>query len=122
MEDKLSEKMQELKSATIKIGNSNFKGEHQQQIDDKNQSIQKGERVKAGLETHDIQQSIAEKTTDKTASKLSGGEIMEKAMNRALGGGIAGAAAMGLQVCSLMWMRTIMNYQVRLFILAAMCL
>lgn len=27
--------------------------------------------------------------------------------------GIPGAAAMGLQVCSLMWMRTIMNYQYR---------
>jgi rRNA maturation endonuclease Nob1 len=32
---------------------------------------------------------------------------------RALGGGIAGASAMVLQVCSLMWMRTIMNYQYR---------
>jgi len=38
---------------------------------------------------------------------------MKKALNRALGGGIAGAMAMGFQVCSLMWMRTTMNYQYR---------
>ena len=40
-------------------------------------------------------------------------EIFNKAANRALGGGLAGAAAMGLQVVSLMWMRTTMNYQYR---------
>lgn len=41
------------------------------------------------------------------------GEILQKAGNRAFSGGIAGAAAMGVQVCSLMWMRTTMNYQYR---------
>jgi len=40
-------------------------------------------------------------------------EIVQKALKRALGGGMAGAAAMGLQVGSLMWMRTTMNYQYR---------
>ena len=39
-------------------------------------------------------------------------EIFEKAKKRALGSGGAGAVAMVVQVCSLMWMRTIMNYQV----------
>lgn len=40
-------------------------------------------------------------------------EIREKAIKRAAGGGIAGASAMVIQVCSLMWMRTTMNYQYR---------
>ena len=42
-------------------------------------------------------------------------EILQKAKNRALGSGGAGATAMVIQVCSLMWMRTIMNYQVNNF-------
>ena len=41
------------------------------------------------------------------------GEIMRKAGKRALGGGIPGAAAMGIQVLSLMWLRTTVNYQYR---------
>ena len=40
-------------------------------------------------------------------------EILKAAGMRALGGGIPGAAAMGLQVLTLMWMRTTMNYQYR---------
>lgn len=44
---------------------------------------------------------------------LSSEEIFNKAAKRALGGGLAGASAMGLQVCTLMWMRTTMNYQYR---------
>eukprot|EP00466_Bigelowiella_natans_P014754 jgi/Bigna1/46341/estExt_Genewise1.C_30320 len=40
-------------------------------------------------------------------------EILDKAMARAFRGGIAGAGAMGIQVVSLMWMRTTMNYQYR---------
>lgn len=39
--------------------------------------------------------------------------VLQRAAHRALGGGLSGAAAMGLQVCSLMWMRTTMNYQYR---------
>jgi len=41
------------------------------------------------------------------------GEILQKAGKRALGGGLAGAGAMVIQVTSLMWMRTTMNYQYR---------
>ena len=37
---------------------------------------------------------------------LTTGEIFEKAKQRAFGGGITGAAAMVVQVGSLMWMRT----------------
>ncbi|KAJ3417466.1 hypothetical protein HDV05_003330 [Chytridiales sp. JEL 0842] len=38
---------------------------------------------------------------------------LEKALKRALGGGVSGAAAMVVQVLTLMPMRTIMNYQYR---------
>lgn len=44
---------------------------------------------------------------------LSRTEILEKAAKRALGGGVPGAIAMGIQVGSLMWLRTTMNYQYR---------
>jgi len=40
-------------------------------------------------------------------------EILGKASKKALAGGLAGAAAQGINVLTLMWMRTIMNYQYR---------
>merc|ERR1719263_483097 len=40
-------------------------------------------------------------------------EIMSKASKKALSGGIAGMSAQAINVCTLMWMRTIMNYQYR---------
>jgi len=40
-------------------------------------------------------------------------EVLQKAGSRALGGGRSGAAAGVLQVISLMWLRTTMNYQYR---------
>lgn len=36
-----------------------------------------------------------------------------KALRRAAEGGLAGAAAMAINVCSLMWIRTVINYQYR---------
>jgi hypothetical protein len=39
--------------------------------------------------------------------------IFQKASKKALGGGKAGATAAVVQVCSLMWLRTSMNYQYR---------
>jgi hypothetical protein len=39
--------------------------------------------------------------------------LLKSSLKRAFGGGIAGAGAMIIQVFSLMWMRTIMNYQYR---------
>jgi|UniRef100_A0A7S2V2G3 hypothetical protein len=45
--------------------------------------------------------------------QLSTSEILQKAANRALGGGIAGAMAMGVNVTTLIWLRTTMNYQYR---------
>lgn len=37
--------------------------------------------------------------------------ILKKSLYKALGGGLTGSAAMVIQVTSLMWLRTIMNYQ-----------
>ena len=45
--------------------------------------------------------------------KPSVGEILQKAAKAAGRGGIAGAGAMVVQVSTLMWMRTTMNYQYR---------
>merc|ERR1719229_2087475 len=41
------------------------------------------------------------------------GEVMTKASKRALSGGIAGMGAQAINVVTMMWMRTIMNYQYR---------
>ena len=45
--------------------------------------------------------------------KLDTWAILSKAAKRAGEGGLAGAAAMGINVCSLMWIRTAINYQYR---------
>lgn len=39
--------------------------------------------------------------------------VLKKAAQRAGQGGLAGAAAMAINVCSLMWIRTTINYQYR---------
>lgn len=41
------------------------------------------------------------------------GPILQRASKKAFGGGKAGASAAAVQVCSLMWLRTTMNYQYR---------
>ena len=46
-------------------------------------------------------------------AKPSPSEIFMKAAKRAGEGGLAGAAAMAINVCTLMWMRTTVNYQYR---------
>ena len=38
-------------------------------------------------------------------------DIFTKAFKRAIGGGLAGSSAMIVQITSLMWLRTTMNYQ-----------
>lgn len=40
-------------------------------------------------------------------------ELFDKSLKRALGGGTAGAVAMGANVLTLMWLRTTINYQYR---------
>lgn len=49
----------------------------------------------------------------KTEEKPSFRDVMNKAANSAVRGGAAGFAAMGINVCALMWMRTTINYQYR---------
>jgi len=49
----------------------------------------------------------------KVSQKKSSMEIIQSAGKRALGGGLPGAAAMAIQVCTLMPLRTTMNYQYR---------
>jgi len=64
-------------------------------------------------------ESYSEKAVDTTSilstaqSTIDYGSILEKASKKALGGGKAGASAAVVQVCTLMWLRTAMNYQYR---------
>lgn len=48
---------------------------------------------------------------DRKPNKLSA--VLNRAAGRALGGGLPGAIAMGVNVLSLMWLRTTINYQYR---------
>lgn len=74
------------------------------------EDFQKAQEIKVKLEK--MQQSAqTDSSVDTTKPPMS--EVLAKAGKRALGGGIAGAGAMVIQVCSLMWMRTTMNYQYR---------
>jgi hypothetical protein len=49
----------------------------------------------------------------KPSEPMSVSQVMNKATKQALRGGIAGMSAQGINVLTLMWMRTIMNYQYR---------
>lgn len=49
--------------------------------------------------------------TEKKKATMS--EILDKAGKRALGGGLSGAAAMAINIGTMMWLRTTMNYQYR---------
>ena len=53
------------------------------------------------------------KRRDPVEEKRPLSEILKESGRRALGGGLPGAMAMGVQVVSLMWLRTTMNYQYR---------
>ena len=50
---------------------------------------------------------------NKTKEQLDANGVLKKALARAGQGGLAGAAAMAINVCTLMWMRTTVNYQYR---------
>lgn len=43
--------------------------------------------------------------------KMENKSILQKSFNKALNGGLSGSVAMGFQVCSMMWLRTTLNYQ-----------
>jgi len=57
--------------------------------------------------------TVGTKNAAAATPKIDTKAIFEKASKKALGGGKAGAAAAVVQVCSLMWLRTAMNYQYR---------
>jgi len=52
-------------------------------------------------------------SSSKLTDELDYAVILEKAKKRALGGGAAGALAMGVNILTMMWLRTTMNYQYR---------
>jgi hypothetical protein len=56
--------------------------------------------------------TLQSEATTAEAAPLDWKAIVQKASKKALGGGKAGASAAVVQVCSLMWLRTSMNYQV----------
>jgi len=49
----------------------------------------------------------------KLTDELDYAKIIEKAKRRALGGGLSGGLAMGVNILTMMWLRTTMNYQYR---------
>ena len=64
-----------------------------------------------GITSHFSEVTMATPTGEKP--KIDTYAILSNAAKRAAQGGLAGAAAMGINVCTLMWMRTTINYQYR---------
>ena len=56
---------------------------------------------------------VSDSTATAAPTPIDTKAVFGKAAKKALGGGKAGAAAAVVQVCSLMWLRTSMNYQYR---------
>jgi len=71
------------------------------------------EVASAGLLPDALSQKVDAAAAVASASSVDWGPILEKASKKALGGGKAGASAAIVQVISLMWLRTAMNYQYR---------
>jgi len=69
------------------------------------------ERANSAIRNTDSTTTTADSVTNKKPQSLN--EILLKAGRRGLGGGIPGAMAGVIQVVTLMWLRTIMNYQCR---------
>jgi len=108
-------KAQEIKNQIIKreahknllrIEQANLKAAVRVQNFDEAEKIQtKIDQIKADKKQAEAAQPAAE--------KLSFQQVYDKACAQAFRGGLAGSAAMILQVTALMWMRTTMNYQYR---------
>ena len=60
-----------------------------------------------------VESEAATAAVEQAAAAIDWKAILQKASKKALGGGKAGASAAVVQVGSLMWLRTSMNYQVR---------
>ncbi|KAL3768910.1 hypothetical protein ACHAW5_008825 [Stephanodiscus triporus] len=54
-----------------------------------------------------------EDANDDDGRRVGGGGVFRKALDRAVGGGLPGAIAGIVQVLSMMWVRTVINYQYR---------
>eukprot|EP00633_Aureoumbra_lagunensis_P005264 CAMPEP_0197318044 /NCGR_PEP_ID=MMETSP0891-20130614/49307_1 /TAXON_ID=44058 ORGANISM="Aureoumbra lagunensis, Strain CCMP1510" /NCGR_SAMPLE_ID=MMETSP0891 /ASSEMBLY_ACC=CAM_ASM_000534 /LENGTH=316 /DNA_ID=CAMNT_0042808297 /DNA_START=89 /DNA_END=1039 /DNA_ORIENTATION=+ len=67
----------------------------------------------SGIVAHTIQMPTFVLGAEEMSDKIDWYGILNKASERALGGGASGAAAGIVQVLSLMWLRTAMNYQYR---------
>lgn len=65
------------------------------------------------LRAHDIQTRIDALEVAASAQKKAPANIGKESLRRALGGGVLGAAAMAVQVTTLMWLRTTLYYQYR---------
>merc|ERR1739838_1033301 len=79
------------------------------------EAVAKRDFAKAGelqARLNEMNEAVRNKVKPKEV-EIDWATILEKSKKRALGSGGAGATAMVFQVCTLMWMRTTMNYQYR---------
>ena len=79
-----------------------------------NKNDESNEKLKKNIregKSHEILSSQQTSSTETKALKLN--QILIKAGKRGIGGGIPGAIAGVIQVLTLMWLRTIINYQYR---------
>jgi len=102
--------------AKLQVAEKLHSKRHQMMIAVQNEDFVKAQQFKEELDTMtkalpQEQVKAAEKEVKKKQEDI--GVIIKKSAERALGGGLAGASAMAIQVSSLMWMRTAMNYQYR---------
>ena len=75
--------------------------------------INDSEQPDGKTKSEDSDRSLSTSSPSSSDSKQSVREIFRKAGKKALGGGLPGAAAGVVQVLTLMWLRTSINYQLR---------
>mmetsp|Transcript_72553 Transcript_72553/g.137155 ORF Transcript_72553/g.137155 Transcript_72553/m.137155 type:complete len:389 (+) Transcript_72553:62-1228(+) len=68
---------------------------------------------KDSLKSHEIEKQIDVLESSASAKKKASGSVLRESLHRAVGGGVTGAAAMVVQVTTLMWLRTTLYYQYR---------
>jgi hypothetical protein len=106
----IKEKMSKVIQKNEKIKELNF------QI---KQAVQKEDFLVADKLNHQLVALISNKEIETPKKEFHGMDIVKNSLNRAAAGGLSGSIflililgmAMSLQVITLMWMRTIMNYQ-----------
>lgn len=75
------------------------------------QNFVEADKLQKNIDELLVKKAFADEKAPKEVVGLN--DVFEKAKAKAFRGGLAGMGAMVLQVCSLMWMRTIMNFQYR---------